>query len=243
VFITSKKKEKFQDLTQPIRKIKNNLGKDIRQLPENLTQVLSLCLRVLVVKKGNKMKYYKKLIGEKCYLSPISIEDAEQYVEWINDLEVTKNLLMSSQQITLEKEREILSDMSKNRSQVFGIIDKATDKLIGNCSLFRINNLNRKAEFGIFIGDRKYWNKGFGTEATKLILDYGFNILNLNNIMLEVFSFNKRAIKSYEKVGFKMIGKRREAIIFGENKYDEIYMDILAKGFESVYIEKIMRED
>jgi len=188
------------------------------------------------------MKYFKKLIGEKCYLSPISIEDAEQYAEWLNDLEVSTNLLVANQQITLQKEIEILTEMSKNQSQIFGIIDLKSDKLIGNCSLFKINHRNRKAEFGIFIGDKKFWNKGYGTEAAKLILDYGFNILNLNNIMLEVFSYNKRAIKSYEKVGFKTIGKRRETLIIGSKKYDEIFMDILAKDFESVYIKKIMEK-
>ncbi len=189
------------------------------------------------------MKYFKKLIGEKCYLSPICIEDADQYIEWINDLEVSKNLMMSSSQITLEKEKEILSNMSKNQSQVFGIIDKANDELIGNCSLFSIDHKNGKAEFGIFIGDKSYWNKGFGMEATKLIIDYGFNILNLHNIWLEVYSFNKRAIKSYEKAGFKFLGKRREAKIINGKKYDEIYMDILASEFESVYIKKVMEED
>jgi len=188
------------------------------------------------------MKYFKKLIGEKCYLSPINLEDAKQYTEWINDLEVTKYLLLICQQITLEKEQEILTNMSKKGAQIFGIIDIQSEQLIGNCSLFKINHLNRKADFGIFIGDKKFWNKGYGTEAAKLILDYGFNILNLNNIMLEVFSYNKRAIKSYEKVGFKTIGKRRETLIIGSKKYDEIFMDILAKDFESVYLKKIMEK-
>lgn len=188
------------------------------------------------------MKYFKKLIGEKCYLSPISIEDAEQYVEWLNDMEVSKNLVMSSRQITLEKEREILSNMSKNQSQIFGIIDKSNDKLIGNCSLFNIDHHDGKAGFGIFIGDKSYWNKGYGTEATKLILDYGFNILNLHNIWLEVYSYNLSAIKSYEKVGFKLVGKKREAKRINGQWFDEVYMDILDHEFESVYIKKVMEE-
>jgi RimJ/RimL family protein N-acetyltransferase len=74
------------------------------------------------------------------------------------------------------------------------------------------------------------------------MLDYGFNVLNLNNIILKVYSFNIRAIKSYEKVGFKLIGLRRQARIFGNKKYDEIFMDILAEEFESKYIKKILQE-
>ncbi len=188
------------------------------------------------------MKYYKKLIGTKCYLSPISIDDAEKYCEWLNDFEVSINLLTFSQQLSLEWEKSILQDMIKNKSQTFAIIKVESDQLIGNCSIFGINQLNRKAEVGIFIGDKKNWNKGYGTEALSLLVDYGFNILNLNSLMLEVFSYNKRAVQSYKKVGFQEIGRRREAIIRVGKKYDEVLMDILAKDFESVYIKKVFDE-
>jgi len=184
------------------------------------------------------MKYYKKLIGEQCYLSPINVEDADQYCIWLNDLEVSSNLLIFSQQLSLEREKSILQDMIKNSAQIFAIVDATNDKLIGNCSIFRINERNRKAEVGIFIGDKNCWSKGYGSEALSLLIDYGFNILNLNNIMLEVFGYNERAIKAYKKIGFKEIGRRREAIIFAGDKHDEIYMDILASEFESIYIKK-----
>ena len=186
------------------------------------------------------MKYYKKLVGKKCYLSPISTEDADQYCIWLNDLEVSSNLLIFNQQLSLEREKMILQDMIKNGAQSYAIVDVENDKLIGNCSLFRINERNRKAEVGIFIGNKDYWSKGYGSEALSLLIDYGFNILNLNNIMLEVFGFNKRAIKSYKKVGFKEIGRRREAVIVAGKKHDEIYMDVLADEFESIYIKKFM---
>ncbi len=186
------------------------------------------------------MKYFKKLIGKKCYLSPITVEDAEQYCEWLNDFEIASNLLIFNQQLNLEKERSILQDMIKNNSQIFAIVDLETDKLLGNCSIFRITERNRKAEVGIFIGDKNDWSKGYGTEALTLLIDYGFNILNLNNIMLEVFSFNKRAFRSYKKIGFKVIGHRREALQIAGKKYDEILMDILASEFKSTYIKKIM---
>lgn len=189
------------------------------------------------------MKYFKKLIGKKCYLSPISVDDAERYCEWINDAEVNKFMVFSSHQIGIEKERTILEDMIKRNAQIFAIIDIEKDELIGNCSLFDIDHLNRKAEFGIFIGNKTYWGKGYGTEATMLILDYSFNILNLNSIMLRVYSYNKRGIRSYEKSGFKVIGNHREAKIIGSKKYDEIYMDILASEFKSIYIKKIMDQE
>jgi RimJ/RimL family protein N-acetyltransferase len=188
------------------------------------------------------MKYYKKLIGKKVYLSPINVEDAEQYCQWLNDFEVAQNLLIFNQQLSLEREKAILNDMVKNDAKIFGIIDQKNDKLIGNCSIFKINHRNRKAEVGIFIGDKDHWSKGFGTEALSLLVDFGFNILNLNNILLEVFDFNHRAKKCYEKVGFKLIGKRREAIIIAGEKHDEIYMDILASEFTSLFIKPSIKK-
>ena len=192
-----------------------------------------------VVVMGEVMKYYKKLIGEKVYLSPLNVEDAEQYCQWLNDFEVAKNLLIFNQQLSLEREKMILNDMVKNDAKIFSIINSKNDELIGNCSIFKINHRNRKAEVGIFIGNKECWNKGYGSEALSLLVDFGFNILNLNNIMLEVFGFNRRAIKAYEKVGFKIIGHRREAIIIADEKHDEIYMDILASDFESPFIKPI----
>jgi len=133
--------------------------------------------------------------------------------------------------------------MIRRGAQIFAIIDKDTDALIGNCSLFKIDHSDRKAEMGIFIGNKNYWDKGYGTEAMRLILDYGFNILNLHNIILNVHDSNKRALKAYEKVGFKYIGSRRESFIMGGRKYDEIFMDILEDEFVSPYIKEILEKE
>ncbi|MFW6014905.1 MAG: GNAT family N-acetyltransferase [bacterium] len=177
------------------------------------------------------MKYFKKLEGKNIYLSPINIDDAEKYTEWLNDLEVTINLTLSPNIYSVEKEREILKEMTEEGNN-FAIIEKNNNQLIGNCGLLNVNLINRKAELGIFIGDKNYWNKGLGSEAICLLLDYSFNILNLNNIFLRVHEFNERAVNCYKKCGFKEIGRRREAYILGNKKYDIIFMDILAKEFE-----------
>lgn len=171
------------------------------------------------------MKYFKKLIGERIYLSPMNVDDLEIYTKWMNDFAVTDGIHQSSQLISLSSEKDFLEN--KKNSYQFAIVDKNTDKLIGNCGLDKIDHIDRIAEIGIFIGEEEYRNNGYGTEAIKLLLDYGFNYLNLNNIMLRVFSFNERAINCYKKVGFKEIGKRRKCIYTNGKYYDEIYMDIL----------------
>jgi len=174
------------------------------------------------------MRYFKKLVGENIYLSPINLEDYEKYTEWINDLDISLKLGNAHQIYTLQKEQEILEDISENS---FAIILKENDKLIGNCGLIDVEQVTRKAELGIFIGEKEYWNMGYGTEAITLLLDYSFNLLNLHNIMLEVFAFNERAIECYKKIGFKEIGRRREAREIAGKRYDEVFMDILATEF------------
>ena len=83
------------------------------------------------------------------------------------------------------------------------------------------------AEVGLFIGDEENRNKGYGAEALNLLLDYCFDYLNVNNVMLKVFSFNERAINCYRKLGFKEIGRRRQSYYLKGKFYDQVFMDIL----------------
>lgn len=177
------------------------------------------------------MAYFKKIEGERVYLSPINIEDAAKYTEWLNDLEITVNLSMPHKTYTLEQEKEALKKLS-TEGYNFAIVNQKDDQLLGNCGLMNVDLINRIGEVGIFIGNKDFWNQGYGTEAMELLLDYAFNLLNLNNLELKAYAFNKRAIKCYQKCGFKEIGRRREANIIAGQKFDEIYMDILASEFE-----------
>jgi len=172
--------------------------------------------------------YFKKMVGKKCFLSPMDVNDVEKFTEWLNDLEVISNLSIYNSILNTETEKEILVKLSKEHN--YSIIDISTNELIGSCGFMDIDYLNQTSETGIFIGNKKYWNKGYGTEALMLLLDYGFKALNLKNIMLKVYSFNVRAIRSYEKIGFNIIGRRREALS-GNKTYDILYMDILYNEF------------
>ncbi|MDD4288390.1 MAG: GNAT family protein [Atribacterota bacterium] len=177
------------------------------------------------------MKYFKKIVDKNLYLSPINIDDAQQFTEWVNNLDLTLNLSIAPCIFTIEQEKQILENLYKEGYH-FSIIKLKNDELIGICGLLSVDKINRTAEAGIFIGSKKYWNKGYGTEAMNLLLDYSFNLLNMNSIFLRVHSFNKRAIRCYKKCGFKEIGIRREAYILGGETYNQVYMDILAKEFK-----------
>lgn len=184
------------------------------------------------------MKYFRKLSGDTCYLSPVALDDVEKYTEWVNDLEIGQFVLFNSQVLDSTKEKEILLELVKN-DQVFAIVEKENNKLIGNCGLHNVNTVHRHATFGIFIGDKTYWNRGIGTEATAMVIDYGFNILNLNNITLDVVAYNQRAIRCYEKVGFQYVGKRHQFSYMAGQYHDVLIYEILASEFESPYVKKV----
>lgn len=185
------------------------------------------------------MKYYKKLIGNRIYLSPkgASEEEIQKFTEWMNDFEVTDYTGRSGQIVTLIGEKEYLENSareSKNRN--FNIIELNENKLIGTLGLEHINWIERSAVLGIFIGDKEFRNNGYGVEAINLLLEYGFKYLNLHSIRLSLLSINERAHKCYKKCGFKDTGCSREEIFINGKYYDKLYMDILENEFEGDYI-------
>ena len=171
------------------------------------------------------MKYFKKLVGENVYLSPVNPEDYEIYTKWLNDANITKYLTIHNSFATLSGEKEFLENASKN-DYVFAIV-RNDDTLLGNIGLHHLDYKNGTATLGIFIGEEDNLSKGYGSEAIKLLVNFGFNELRLHNIMLFVYDFNERAQKAYTKCGFKEFGRRHDAI-FRDGKYhDEIYMEIV----------------
>lgn len=181
------------------------------------------------------MKYFKKLLGDRIYLSPRNSEDVELFTEWLNDFEVTDYTGRSGILTTLAGEKKYLEDNSSPEA-TFAIVTIENDKMIGTVGLENVNSINRTATLGIFIGDKDYRDKGYGTEAIRLILEYGFNYMNLNNIKLDLMAFNIRALKCYEKCGFKEYGRRRKCKFVNGRYYDNISMDILAEEFEGDFI-------
>ena len=156
------------------------------------------------------MKYFKKLIGERIYLSPRNNEEIEKFTEWLNDFQVTDYTGRSAYITTLEGEKKYFEE-NIDKNYIFFIVTLDNDKLIGTVGLENYNAINRTATLGIFIGDKEYRNQGYGTEAIKLILDYGFNYLNLNNIKLDLMSFNERALNAIKSVDLKNMEEEENA--------------------------------
>ncbi len=191
------------------------------------------------------MEYFKKLVGERVYLSPkgVSDKEIEKFTEWMNDSQVTDYIGGTGKLTTLIGEKEWLENAAKSsNNRIFNIIELKENKLIGTVGLEDFNYISRNAVLGIFIGDKDYRDNGYGTEAINLILEYGFKYLNLHSIRLDLLAGNERAHKCYLKCGFKDTGCSRDSIFLNGNYYDRLHMDILENEFTGEYIKnKVVR--
>jgi RimJ/RimL family protein N-acetyltransferase len=110
---------------------------------------------------------------------------------------------------------------------------KSTGRLVGTCAFSQLDADNGSALYHITIGEKDAWGRGYGTEATRLMLGHAFDTLGLHRIALSVFEFNTRAIRSYRRCGFQLEGRAREAIWREGRWWDEISMSILQSDWEA----------
>jgi RimJ/RimL family protein N-acetyltransferase len=163
--------------------------------------------------------------GQLVRLAPIRREDLPTYTRWFQDYEVQR-MVISDVIVPQSIEREQSwydSTIRGDGGFTFGIRTLVDDQLIGNCSLFNISPKNRDSTFGIVIGEQNFWGRGYGTEATKLIVRFGFNEVSLNRIQLDVYAYNERAVRAYEKAGFSHEGTRRKAL-YREGVYHDVHI-------------------
>ena len=170
------------------------------------------------------------LTGENIILREISLNDTDNIISWRNNPNV-KKFFCIQKDLTREEHINWFNTMIKpGKVKQFIIVDKTVNKDIGSVYLRDIDYKNLKAEYGIFIGEDYCRGHGIGSEAAKLILDYGFNVLNLHKIFLRAFEENFAAIKSYRKVGFEVEGIFKDDIRLEEKKYiNMIFMSIINK--------------
>ena len=172
------------------------------------------------------------LRGEKVLLRPIKRSDITNYLKWFNDSEVIYYLAMYLPMTEMAEEKWIEDAASRTQAgtSVYFIIEAIegdSSKPLGTIGLHGISPKDHVGTFGIAIGEKDYWGKGYGTEATQLILEYGFQQLNLHRISSSAFAFNERSIRLHKKVGFKDEGRQREAIFKNGSFHDHIMFGIL----------------
>ncbi len=182
------------------------------------------------------------IIGERVRFRGVERSDIPTFVRWLNDPEVRNGILIHSP-ISQTSEENWFERMSQRPpdQQVMAIEALVPDSQggeshwvhIGNIAFDRIDWRNRQSEFGIMIGEKQYWNRGYGSEAVRLLVKYGFNTLRLHRIFLHVFETNPRAIRAYEKAGFTHEGRKRQAEFKDGRFIDVLVMSILEQEARS----------
>ena len=170
------------------------------------------------------------ITGDHVRLRAMRREDLPLFVEWINDPEVRRNLLFNNPLSIHQEEKWFTDTLACHVDEQPLTIEIKTEQgwqLAGNTGFMGINRHASSAEIGIFIGDKRFWNQGFGTEAMRLMVAHGFNDLNFHRIFLHVFETNPRAVRAYEKVGFTHEGRYREARYLEGHYVDVLIMSIL----------------
>ncbi len=157
------------------------------------------------------------------------------YQRWLNDFELLKLIdrrfrPLSADWISTWFER---STRGNQDTMIFTIWEASTQTPIGNVALQDIDYRNRTAELGIFIAETSTRGQGYGTEATKLILDFAFRVLGLQNVMLRVYDYNEPARRCYERAGFREFGRRQQSQFMDGRFWTVIYMECLAGDFFS----------
>ena len=171
-----------------------------------------------------------QIYGERIRLRAPERNDIPMFVRWFNDAEVTAGLSLFLP-MSLAQEEQWFENMLKLPAVEHPMVmevQQGDDWLaIGNVGLMAFDNVARSAEVGIVIGEKEYWDQGYGSETIKVLLKHGFETLNLHRIFLRVTSFNERAVHAYEKIGFVHEGRLREAVYYQGTYHDMLRMSVL----------------
>ena len=171
------------------------------------------------------------LRGDLIYLRPIDSADHAQLLAWANDPEV-RGLTGEVAPTTAAGLDAYLDKVSNDTSRVwFAIVVCETHRLIGECGLLRMFHPWRTTDLSIILGDKAAWGKGYGTEVIRLLLDYAFGYLNLHRVAIGVVGSNERALRFYEKLGFRREGVQRDGYFYNHRYQDFVMMSMLEDEF------------
>lgn len=161
---------------------------------------------------------------------------AKPYSEWARDTEFSRYLDSNPPYtFSAKKWKEWMEkDMEKDNNHFFSIRTLDGNQFIGFVALFELHWQHGDTMVAIALGPREYWGKGYGTEAMNLMLRYAFTELNLRRVALDVFEYNPRAIRSYEKAGFVHEGRVRQYLHRSGRRWDLVFMGILREEWMKV---------
>jgi RimJ/RimL family protein N-acetyltransferase len=184
------------------------------------------------------------IVGESVALGPHQRDLLPTYQRWINDFGTLRTVgAVPPGPTTMEQETAWYDGHLASGEVRFTIYERATWRPVGTTALHGIDHRNRTAVFGIMIGEIGSRGKGYGTEATRLMLDYAFTALGLHSVMLTVAEYNLAGRRAYEKAGFRVFGRRRHCRWLSGRLWDDVYMDCLATEFTSPVLARVFAPD
>lgn len=161
-------------------------------------------------------------------------DDLADVRRWYRDPELGRLTRYSLRPMSIEEIDRYFQTRLLSREQVgYGIVLRESGRLIGSTTFSNLDPDNASALFHISIGEPDAWGAGYGTEATELMLWLAFDRIGLHRVSLSVFSFNTRAVRAYEKAGFRLEGRHRDAIVRDGGRWDELTMGILASEWRA----------
>ena len=178
---------------------------------------------------GGPPPYQPLIRGERVFLRPAEKDDVKTFVRWFADAEMSSFLGMRAPFSEAMEEQWFTRAVEQQGKDHFHFVmcRLDTSEPIGTISLFEVDLTNGSAGVGISIGEKTLWGKGYGTDAMNALLDFGFGQLRLERIWLEVYDYNERARKSYEKSGYVVEGTLRHSNYRAGKFHDVQLMAIL----------------
>ena len=171
------------------------------------------------------------LRGDTVYLTPLDAGNAEVARAWINDPGVNRYLLAGQVPVTRQQEASFYEDAARDHAAgarfVFEIHVAADGRYIGNCGLEKVDMRHRSAEIGIVIGELDAQNNGYGRDAIRTLLRFGFDTLGLHRIAIKCQADNDRGMHLYPKLGFLEVGRERDATYTFGRWVDQVVLDML----------------
>ena len=166
--------------------------------------------------------------GKRVRLRSFREDDLKNSLAWLNNPQVTR-YLHHMRPWSVAEEKVWIDNLMRNDdpTRTTFVVETSDGEYVGSAGLMHIDLRNRSAEAGIVIGRPEEWGRGMGTEALGLLLRHAFEEMNLHRVMLRVFTFNERGIRSYKKLGFVEEGRHRESLFRHGAWHDTITMAIL----------------
>jgi ribosomal-protein-alanine N-acetyltransferase len=173
------------------------------------------------------------LVGKKTYLRPVELSDTRLIQEWHNDPRIRTLTRLGELPVTYVKEDNDIRISKDSQEEIYLIImEKSTDKSIGFVRLNFIDSVSRNMWLRFVVGDPNVWGKNLARDALIHVLKWLFSEQNIHRVTLESYAINTRAIKFFQKLGFKQEGTIREAIYFDGKYYDIVSLGILTGEFK-----------